>query len=349
MKRLSLFLLSLCIFFSPLFHSCSSGMKKYTAYSFDVFDTVTTVIGYANSKTEFDRISETIFRELEEYHRLFTIYEKDDVFSNLHTINSLIDGEHPAVSVDARIIDMLLYAKEMYDLTEGKVNIAMGSVLSIWHTYREEGLQSPEHAKLPSPQDLKDAAEHCRIEDVMIDEKNGIVQLADPGMTLDVGAIAKGYAVEMIAGELEKNGVSGYIINVGGNVRTIGSKPDGQAWMVGIENPQNTEKDYIAHCKLAGNSLVTSGSYQRYYTVDGKNYCHIINPDTLMPAEYFSAVSIIIDHSGMADALSTALFNMTYEEGLALINSIEGAEAIWVYPDGTLKYSDNFEQFVVEE
>ena len=205
MKRLSLFLFSLCLFFSPLFHSCSSGMNKYTAYSFDVFDTVTTVIGYANSKTEFDRISETIFRELEEYHRLFTIYEKDDVFSNLHTINRLIDGEHPAVSVDARIIDMLLYAKEMYDLTEGKVNIAMGSVLSIWHTYREEGLQSPEHAKLPSPQDLKDAAEHCRIEDVMIDEKNGIVQLADPGMTLDVGAIAKGYAVEMIAGELEKN------------------------------------------------------------------------------------------------------------------------------------------------
>ena len=342
MKRLSLFLLSLCIFFSPLFHSCSSGMKKYTAYSFDVFDTVTTVIGYANSKTEFDRISETIFRELEEYHRLFTIYEKDDVFSNLHTINSLIDGEHPAVSVDARIIDMLLYAKEMYDLTEGKVNIAMGSVLSIWHTYREEGLQSPEHAKLPSPQDLKDAAEHCRIEDVMIDEKNGIVQLADPGMTLDVGAIAKGYAVEMIAGELEKSGVSGYIINVGGNVRTIGSKPDGQAWMVGIENPQNTEEDYIAHCKLAGNSLVTSGSYQRYYTVDGRQYHHIIDPDTQMPSDAFISVSVLSKSASDGDALSTALFCMTIEKGLELVESLEGIEALWILADGTQKMSSGF-------
>ena len=342
MKRLSLFLLSLCIFFSPLFHSCSSGMKKYTAYSFDVFDTVTTVIGYANSKTEFDRISETIFRELEEYHRLFTIYEKDDVFSNLHTINSLIDGEHPAVSVDARIIDMLLYAKEMYDLTEGKVNIAMGSVLSIWHTYREEGLQSPKHAKLPSPQDLKDAAEHCRIEDVMIDEKNGIVQLADPCMTLDVGAIAKGYAVEMIAGELEKSGVSGYIINVGGNARTIGSKPDGQAWMVGIENPQNTEEDYIAHCKLAGNSLVTSGSYQRYYTVDGRQYHHIIDPDTQMPSDAFISVSVLSKSASDGDALSTALFCMTIEEGLELVESLEGIEALWILADGTQKMSSGF-------
>ena len=342
MKRLSLFLLSLCIFFSPLFHSCSSGMKKYTAYSFDVFDTVTTVIGYANSKTEFDRISETIFRELEEYHRLFTIYEKDDVFSNLHTINSLIDGEHPAVSVDARIIDMLLYAKEMYDLTEGKVNIAMGSILSIWHTYREEGLQSPEHAKLPSPQELKDAAEHCRIEDVMIDEKNGIVQLADPGMTLDVGAIAKGYAVEMIAGELEKSGVSGYIINVGGNVRTIGSKPDGQAWMVGIENPQNTEEDYIAHCKLAGNSLVTSGSYQRYYTVDGRQYHHIIDPDTQMPSDAFISVSVLSKSASDGDALSTALFCMTIEKGLELVESLEGIEALWILADGTQKMSSGF-------
>lgn len=342
MKRLSLFLLFLCIFFSPLFHSCSSGMKKYTAYSFDVFDTVTTVIGYANSKTEFDRISETIFRVLEEYHRLFTIYEKDDVFSNLHTINSLIDGEHPAVSVDARIIDMLLYAKEMYDLTEGKVNIAMGSVLSIWHTYREAGLQSPEHAKLPSPQELKDAAEHCRIEDVMIDEKNGIVQLADPGMTLDVGAIAKGYAVEMIAGELEKSGVSGYIINVGGNVRTIGSKPDGQAWMVGIENPQNTEKDYIAHCKLAGNSLVTSGSYQRYYTVDGRQYHHIIDPDTQMPSDAFISVSVLSKSASDGDALSTALFCMTIEKGLELVESLEGIEALWILADGTQKMSSGF-------
>ena len=98
--------------------------------------------------------------------------------------------------------------------------------------------------------------------------------------------------------------------------------------------------------KLDDKSLVTSGDYERYYTVDGEKYNHIVDPDTLFPSKYFTSVSIICEDSGIADALSTAVFSMPFEEGLELINSIPETEAMWIYSDRTVKYSDNFESFI---
>ena len=158
-----------------------------------------------------------------------------------------------------------------------------------------------------------------------------------------MGAIAKGYAVEMVAQSLEQKGISGYVLNVGGNVRTVGTKPDGSKWTVGIENSfENAETAYLEYLYLSGESVVTSGSYQRYYEVDGKNYHHIIDPVTLMPAERYRSVSVVCRDSGMGDALSTALFCMSLEEGMALLESIEDTEAIWIFEDGTKISSDGF-------
>jgi thiamine biosynthesis lipoprotein len=190
---------------------------------------------------------------------------------------------------------------------------------------------------------LRKAAEHTDISSLIIDKENNTVTITDPEVRLDVGAIAKGYAVEMVAQKLEKMGVSGYVLNVGGNVRTVGSKADGKPWTVGVENPFDDEsKPYIAYLALAGESVVTSGSYQRYYVVNGKRYHHIIDPETLMPSEGFTSVSIRCTSSAMGDALSTALFCMDLESGKALIESIEGAEAMWVLHDGTTECTNGF-------
>ena len=327
----------LCLF------ACGKTKTKYSEYSFDFFDTVTTVTGYAENKEEFEKVSELVLGELGEYHRLFDIYKRYDGMENLCTINELVGGAHRTVKVDARIIDMLIYAKEMYEKTGGKVNIAMGSVLSIWHDYRSEGMNNPWEAELPPMDKLEKAAEHTDISALVIDKENGTVTITDPEVRLDVGAIAKGYAVEMVAQELEKQGISGYVLNVGGNVRTIGAKADGEPWTVGVENPQDDESvPYIAYLKLAGQSLVTSGSYQRYYIVDGKRYHHIIDPETLMPSEGFVSVSVLCKSSAMGDALSTALFCMDFESGFALIESIDEAEAMWVMPDGSIKRTEGF-------
>ena len=356
-KRFFSSLLLLALFLSCIsFYACKKSenesnnqkkTEKFSEYSLDYFDTATTITGYAETREEFDEISKDILSQLAEYHKLFTIYHRYEGLENLCTVNELKDGAHRTVTVDSRIIDLLLYAKDMYAKTGGKTNIAMGSVLSIWHDYRTEGMNEPADAKLPPAELLAEASEHTNIDNLIIDKENNTVFLSDPKMSLDVGAIAKGYAVEMIARSLEEKEITGYVINVGGNVRTIGVKGDGNAWVAGIENPSDDENDpYIAYLNLSGESLVTSGSYQRYYTVDGKNYHHIIDTTTNMPAERYLSISIVCKDSGLADALSTALFCMSYEEGIEILETLDGAEALWVFRDGTKKESSGFSAYL---
>lgn len=322
---------------------CKAQKKKYTAYSMDYFDTVISVTGYEYEKATFDAHADEIIALLGEYHRLYTVYERFDGMENLCTVNDLADGAHRTVAVDRRIIDLLLYAKEMYALTDGMTNIALGSVLSLWHHYRTRGNEDPKKATLPPMEQLREAANHTAIEKVVIDEEHNTVTLTDPKMTLDVGAIAKGYATEQVAKAMEQKGLSGYILNVGGNVRAIGSRADGSDWSVGIENPNGSE--YFARLQLSGMAVVTSGSYQRYYTVGGKRYHHIIHPDTLMPADDYLSVSVLCRDAGKADALSTALFCLPLSEGMALIEQIDGAEALWVTPDEKMIASSGWSRY----
>ncbi len=330
--------------------TAKSEKTKYNAYYFDFFDTATTVTGYTETKEEFDAVCEEIKAQLNEYHRLFDIYTRYEGLNNLVTVNDVKGGAHQPVKVDRKIIDMLTFAKRMHEKTDGKVNIAMGSVLRIWHNYRTWGLDNPENAELPPIESLREASKHTDINDVIIDKENSTVFLADPEMTLDVGAIAKGYAVEKVAEFLENKGVTSFILNVGGNIRTIGLNGKNEPFKAGIENPDtaNEEKPYIEYLKLESMALVTSGTYQRFYTVNGINYHHLIDPVTLMPGTNYLSVSVVTKDSGLGDALSTALFLMDEEKGRKLIESIEGAEAMWVYPDGRRAYSSGFENYTFE-
>lgn len=344
MKRFLLGLLALALSLSCLpLTACPAGPEKFTAYSFEYFDTVTSIVGYAADRAAFDGVANEALALLGEYHRLFDIYHTYDGLSNLSTVNRA--GGEP-VTVDRRIIDLLLYAKEMYTLTDGYMNVAMGSVLSIWHDCRTAGLASPEAATLPALSTLQAAAAHTDIDCLIIDRAASTVCLSDPEARLDVGALAKGWAVEAVARVLEARGITGYVLNVGGNVRTVGARADGSPFIVGIENPRDTGDAYLATLSLAGEALVTSGSYQRYYTVGGQDYHHIIDRDTLMPAEGYLSVSVLSPHSGQADALSTALFCMDLDTGLALIESLAGVEAMWVTADGGRRYSSGFSAYM---
>lgn len=342
-KILSLFLAVICLTFSACGKS-SIKKEKFTDYSFDYFDTVTTIVGFEKNKEEFLANCTVIKQKLEEYHKLFDIYTKYENLNNLAFVN---ESDTP-VAVDSIIIDMLEFSKEMYKKTDGKVNVAMGSVLSIWHDYRTSGLNEPQNAELPPIDQLNNAAKHINIDNLLIN--NNTVYLGDSEMSLDVGAIAKGYAVEQTAIFMEESGIVGYILNVGGNVRIVGSRPDGEKWKVGIENPdtENKEKPYAEYLLLDSMSLVTSGSYQRFYTVNGKNYHHIINPETLMPAEYFASVSVLTKSSAVADAYSTALFTMDYKKGRELIENTPDTEALWIMPNGEKRYSSGFEKYCAE-
>ncbi|MBQ8280112.1 MAG: FAD:protein FMN transferase [Roseburia sp.] len=322
-------------------------LSRYTASFLDVFDTRTDIVGYSTSEEDFVSQVSLLKERLEYYHKLFDIYNDYEGINNIKTINDNA-GVAP-VKVSQDIIDLLIFSQEMYELTDGEMNIAMGSVLKIWHNYRDAGINDPENAKLPPMEELEAASAYCGILGMEINEIEGTVYLPDANMSLDVGGIGKGYAVQRVAEYAKEIGMESVLLSVGGNICAVGHKTDGSAWGVGIQNPDlNSEEAYVEKVLASDVSVVTSGDYQRYYVVDGEKYCHIIDRDTLMPANYFVSVTIITEDSGKADALSTAVFNMPFEDGQVFVNRLEGVEAMWVFEDGTIEYSDNFKQYTAE-
>ena len=322
--------------------------QKFTRSYMDYFDTASTIVGYDYSKEEFDANCAVVEEQLAHFHKLYDIYNHYEGVTNIYDINKEA-GKAP-VKVHEDIIALFEFCREMYDLTQGKTNYAMGSVLRIWHNYREAGNYDYPNAEVPPMEMLEAAAEHCNIDDIIIDKENSTVFFADPELKVDVGAIGKGYATERIAKSLEEMGVDNYTLNIGGNIRTIGPKGDGTGWVAGIQNPDLTsEQTFILKVCFTDLALVTSGSYQRYYYVGETKYHHIIDPETLFPKDTFAAVSILTPDSGIADAVSTACFNLSLEEGMELIESIENTEAMWVEPDGTIHYSSGFEKYIVPE
>ena len=346
MKKI--FCIVLTLILAASFCSCGIGetAHRFSSTFFDLFDTVSTVTAYDSSQEAFDSHFEQFRQRLEEYHRLFDIYDSYEGLVNLKTLND--KAKDAPVEVDERIIDLLEYGKEIYSLGNGKTNICFGAVLSIWSDYRQRGIDDPDTASLPDIEELKVAAEHTDINDLIIDRESSTVYFADPELRLDVGAIAKGYAAREVCAWAQENLWSAAVISIGGNICAFGYKnDDGQTpWIVGIENPDRDAEDYLETIRLTDLSVVTSGDYQRYYTVNGKRYCHIIDPETLMPAEYVSGVTVICADSALGDALSTTLFNMPIEQGMELVESLQGVEAIWADKEYNKFYSSGFETYI---
>ena len=313
--------------------------QQYTATFLTLFDTVTTIIGRAETEEAFQETTQTIHDDLLRYHELFDIYNDYDGVNNIKTINDNA-GVAP-VKVDKAVIDLLLDCRNYYDLTGGKVNVAMGSVLQLWHEARSAGIHDPANAKLPSMEALQEAAGHCSFDSVVIDAEASTVYITDPHTRLDVGAIAKGWATQRVA----ETAPSGMLLSVGGNVCATGPKlSEGTPWVIGIQDPDTADKN-LHTVFVTESSVVTSGDYQRTYMVEGKAYHHIIDPVTLMPSSHWRSVSVICNDSGLADALSTALFLMDREEGGKLAQSC-GAEVLWVDTAGQEFMTDGFKEML---
>jgi len=342
-------LIALCALFlaSLLFGGCATNTEpqRYEQVFLDVFDTVTTVIIYDTNEQHANQMIEKAHALLLEYHRLYDIYNTYDGINNLASVNA--NAGIAPVKVDDKILDLVEYAISMNELTGGKMNIAMGSMLSIWQDYRDAGIEAPETAALPPMSDLQAANEYATFENIVLDRAAGTLYSMDANTQLDVGAIGKGYAGQQIIAALRAEGVTNLLLSIGGNVCAIGTRPDGTGWKVGIKDPYSDGN--LCVVAVDGLNVVTSGTYERYYTVDGKNYHHIIDPVTLMPSVLYDSVTVISSDSGLADTLTTGLFCMPIEEGMALIESLPDTEAFWVLPDGTQKMSSGFSAYIVEE
>lgn len=343
-----LVVLSICAILSACDNNKQQEEKKeYTTRSKTVsyvhFNTVSTLSSYGDTTAEeFDGYVKTVDEMLGYYHKLFDIYYEYAGINNLMTVNKNA-GKAP-VAVDEELIEFLEYCKEMYTLTNGKTNVMFGSVLRLWHDARELADKTAgylDESLLPTQNALAEAAKHTSLDLLVINREEKTVYISDPQASLDVGAIAKGYAAAKIAEKLKSLGADSMALNAGGNIITIGLKPDGSRWVTGITNPDKTAANsLICRVEIGQTALVTSGDYERYFVSGNKAYHHIIDPETLMPANYFASVSVFTPNGGLADALSTALFCMPYEEGLALVEKIGGVEVLWISSDGTIKMTE---------
>ena len=303
---------------------------------YEYFDTICEISSYAGDSEEAFRKNAAEVSDLLGYwHRLLDIYHEYDGMNNLCTVNRNAGGE--PVKVDPELIGFVLYAKDMCALTEGEMDISLGAVLSLWHDAR-----TAEVPYLPSSSNLDDASLHVGFDLVEIDGQACTLRLADPAASLDPGALGKGYAAEKAAQMLIDKGVTSYALNLGGNVRCIGTKTDGSHWTTGIKDPDDNTRLAVA-VRISDCSCVTSGSYERFFEVGGIRFSHIIDKDSLMPATECSSVSVICTDSALADALSTALFCMSYEQGLELVSSLDDVQAIWISDDGTIRYTKALE------
>lgn len=319
---------------------CSSNktLTKHNEQMFDVgFDTVVQLLAYTESDEQYASYQAQLKKEFLYYNALFDRYHTYEGVNNIKTINDQA-GIAP-VKVDQEIIDLLKQAKEYSELSDNQYDVSFGAVLEIWHNYRtqatEEGILA-----IPHKADLENAKQHTGWDKVEIDEQKQTVYINDPEASIDLGSAAKGYATEMVARKLSEAGLANAIINAGGNVRIIGEKPDADAWSVGIQLPSNTENASLATVYIdKDKSFVTSGDYQRAYEFDGVMYHHIIDPHTLFPARHMRSVTVVTDDSGIADILSTTLFTLSYEEGIALLTQLQETgldiEAIWVFDETT--------------
>ncbi len=284
------------------------GQKKYSADTF-AFDTVISLTAYCDSEEQFQAVRSAAFGRIQELHKKFDIYNEYAGMNNLCTVNRLAGQP---VEVDEEIADLILNSSRyLYETTGGLVNIAQGKLFALWKEARETGV-------LPADTAIQKAMEHGDMEKVVLDREGDryTITLLDPEMALDVGAVAKGCAAQAAAEAARLAGGENFAISAGGNVVVWGDV-DGRPWNVGIRDPKSADPTaYAATVAASYTSLVTSGGYERNLVVDGKTYCHIIDPRTGYPADLVLSATAILPDSERADGFSTALFLMTPQEAM---------------------------------
>ena len=241
-------------------------------------------------------------------------------------------GEPVTVSEHTRTI--LEMALEMNRASEGAFNIAIGPAIALWHF--TDGT-----AVLPDPEKLMEAVKRADCSRICLEENTVTVP---EEVEIDLGGIAKGYICDCIADSLRARGVTSALLNFGGNVVTVGNRPDGQPWTIGLQRPSGERgKEFWAAVKSSDNTLVTSGIYERSFQLNGMTYHHILDPRTGWPVQnHILTVTAVTKSSLLADAITTALFVLGPEKGLALAQKY-GVSAVYLRDDGKVFFDPDLD------
>ncbi|MCI9269930.1 MAG: FAD:protein FMN transferase [Dorea sp.] len=318
-------LTAVIIFCTATTAGCSEFSRKPLTYTGVALDTVISIQIYDSRDEELTKHCQQL---CEEYEAKFS---RTIETSEIAQINAA-GGAPVEVSEDT----VALIKKGIYycDLSDGAFDITIGSVTSLWDFKAED--PAP-----PAPEALAEAVKHVNYRKILINDNT--VRLLDPAAKLDLGAIAKGYIADRIKDYLKSEGVRHALINLGGNVLAIGGKLDGSPFNIGIQKPFDEGGSPITSVRIQNKSVVTSGTYQRYFEKNDLLYHHILSSSAGTPCNNgLNSVTIITDSSLTADALSTTCFLLGPEAGMKLINQLDNVDAVFINTDNELSFSRNY-------
>jgi len=299
------------------------------------------VMGTVCSVTLYDQAKTQVYRDI--FSRLREIEDRMSV--------NLPDTDLTRVNAAAGIAPVQVHDDVFYvieralfyaGISGGAFDPTVGPLVALWGI----GGDDP---RVPTQTEIDTVLPLVNWRDVELDRERRSVFLRRPGMALDLGGIAKGYAADEAAALIRKARLRRAIIDLGGNIMTFGVRQDGQPWRVGIQDPLDNRGAYIGIVEVRDRTVVTSGVYERNFEADGVLYHHIFSPfDGYPAANGLLSVTIIADASIDADALSTAVFVMGFERGMALLESLEGIEGIFVFEDMSVRKTEGVELVITD-
>lgn len=311
----------------------SEDAEKYTT-SFEALDTVIQIIIYNDDPNiDVEEVMNETQELMNEYENLVSKTIEGSFTSTLNEEGVVEYSQSPYREIISELVEKSLYYSE---LSNGTFDITVEPLVSLWDI-------NGGNTEVPSQEDIDSAREHVDYNNLIYDKEAERYELLN-GATVDFGAIAKGQMADIVKASLMSKGINSALINLGGNVMTIGAKPGDKNWVIGIQDPEGDTGDMIATVEVKNKSLVTSGNYERFFIKDGVRYHHILDPKTGYPGNKgLIQTTIIGDSSIDCDALSTTTFLLGAEDGKALIDSLEGYEFMFVTDEDEYVYSDDFE------
>lgn len=301
-------------------------MSKFQDY--EIFGMGTNIILriYSDNADEIARIAIKKIKRLESLMSFFI------TSSEVSRLNFAAGRDEIQLSRDT--FQVIKMAKEYSKLCDGAFDITMAPVIKLWGIFSK-------NERVPLKSEIENTLCLANYKDIIINEEKMSAKLSIEGQMVDLGAIAKGYTADRIIEIYKQNGVKSGFVNLGGNVLTLGGKPDGSPWSIGIQNPYETRGNCLGSIEVTDETVVTSGDYVRYFEENKVKYHHIINPRTGYPADSgIISATVIGENSMEADALSTAVFILGLEKGMELINKTEGVEAIFITSEKEIYITD---------
>ncbi len=322
LKRIAALTVALAIFIC----GCSgSRSERNLTYTDTLFDT-------AISVTVLDSVKQDVMEGCKELCRSYDA--KFDISNEDSEISKINNAKGKPVEVSDDTITLIKKGLYYSEISDGVFDITIGAVTKLWD------FTSDDH-KIPSNNKIKKALTHVNWRYVSLSDNT--VTLTDKKASLDVGAIAKGYIADRIKDYLKDNGVSHAIINLGGDVLTMGSKLDGSDYNIGIQQPFGEAGDAITSVKVSNKAVATSGLYERYFEKDGEIYHHIISSTKGKPvSNSLASVTVITNSCLTADAVSTWCFLLGYKKALKLVDQLDNVDAVFITKKDKIRYSTNF-------